>query len=90
MRARVLQGVGRLRFCWRLLTTCTSVPRTQLGHFVYEGKGMYKSHKLQRVAKHLSMIAGGTGEKPTITLHLRPACLARPLATLLISACQVI
>ena len=34
----------------------------QLGHFVYEGRGAYQLHKIKRVAKHFSMLAGGTGE----------------------------
>jgi nitrate reductase (NAD(P)H) len=34
-----------------------------IGHFVYEGKGNYILHgKTRGVARHLSMLAGGTGE----------------------------
>lgn len=35
-----------------------------VGHFTYEGKGHYTMHKHKGVAKHLSMVAGGTGITP--------------------------
>lgn len=35
-----------------------------VGHFVYEGGGSYQMHKHKGQAKHLSMIAGGTGITP--------------------------
>ena len=35
-----------------------------IGHFVYEGRGAYLMHKHRGVAKHLSMVAGGTGITP--------------------------
>ena len=39
---------------------------SQTGHFVYEGKGAYTMHKHKGVAKHFSMLAGGTGETMTM------------------------
>ncbi len=42
---------------------CASV-HVQIGHFTYEGKGAYEMHKRKGVAKHLSMLAGGTGITP--------------------------
>lgn len=35
-----------------------------VGHFTYEGQGVYLMHKHRGVAKHLSMLAGGTGITP--------------------------
>mmetsp|Transcript_31111 Transcript_31111/g.69120 ORF Transcript_31111/g.69120 Transcript_31111/m.69120 type:complete len:849 (+) Transcript_31111:85-2631(+) len=35
-----------------------------VGHFVYEGRGAYQMHKHKGVAKHFSMLAGGTGITP--------------------------
>ncbi len=35
-----------------------------LGHFVYEGRGYYRSHGTPGFATKLSMIAGGTGITP--------------------------
>ena len=42
----------------------------QVGHFTYEGKGAYTMHKHKGVVKHLSMLAGGTGEE-----YLSTACI---------------
>ena len=44
----------------------------QVGHFTYEGKGAYTMHKHKGVAKHLSMLAGGTGEECLSTACIYP------------------
>lgn len=35
-----------------------------LGHFIYEGRGYYRSHGTPGFATRMSMIAGGTGITP--------------------------
>ncbi|KAF5831631.1 Mo-co oxidoreductase dimerization domain-containing protein [Dunaliella salina] len=37
-----------------------------VGHFTYEGKGKYVNGKNKGVAKHMSMVAGGTGITPIL------------------------
>lgn len=39
-------------------------PKGPVGHFTYEGRGSYLMNKTRGVARHLSMLAGGTGITP--------------------------
>jgi len=46
-----------------------------VGHFTYEGKGKYVNGKTKGVAKHFSMLAGGTGITPILQVcGAPPSC----------------
>ena len=47
-----------------------------LGHFIYEGRGYYRSHGTPGFATRMSMIAGGTGITPLFQVIKARAALA--------------
>ena len=78
----VRQGGRMSQYLEKMALGDTIDVKGPLGHFIYEGRGYYRSHGTPGFTSRMSMIAGGTGITPMFQDHqgaldARSACPER-------------